>query len=46
MSSQSDLLVPLLDADRRADDPGVIRASDRLRCLFTVEGASSISNRT
>ena len=43
MSSQSDLLVPLLDADRRADDPGVIRASDFLRCLFIVDGASSMS---
>ena len=41
MSSQSDLRVPRLDADRRADDPGVIRASDRLRCLFAVDGASS-----
>ena len=41
MSSQSDLRVPRLEAERRAAEPGVIRASDRRRCRFTVEGASS-----
>ena len=41
MSSQSDLRVPRLEAERRAAEPGVIRASDRRRCRFTVDGASS-----